>query len=88
SDDASWEGSSGDEFWIFDAIDLQKGPITRLGNKSLDLGFTLHTAYLSELKPRGSDYKVPVREDYSDGIEERPENVRALLEEEVFPHFE
>ena len=88
SDDASWEGSSGDEFWIFDARDLQKGPITRLGNTKLDLGFTLHTAFLPELKPRGSDYKVSVREDYSDGIEERPEDVRALLEDEVFPHFD
>ena len=88
SDDDSWEGSSGDEFWIFDARDLRKGPITRLGEPTLNLGFTLHTAYLDELKPRGVDYKVPVREDYGEGLEMQPENVQMLLEEEVFPNFD
>ncbi len=88
SDDRSWVGSSGDEFWIFDAQQMHKGPLVRIGHTELDLGFTLHTAFLPELKPRTSSYKVDIRADYAPRLENSPQVVKDLFEQSVFPKFE
>lgn len=88
SDDKSWAGSSGDEFWIFDAQNLRQGPLARLGHPELDMGFTLHTSFLPELKARRSDYKLDIRQDYKLLLAEQSEPIKALFEQEVFPHFD
>lgn len=88
SDDTSRQGtSSGDELWIFDAGQLSRGPLARLGHPELDLGFTLHTTYLSELKPRESSYRVDIRADYEPALERASQEVKAVFEEHVFPKF-
>ncbi len=56
-------GSSGEELWIFDAADITKGPICRLGNRKLDFALTVHSAWLPELRPSPRDYKVSTTED-------------------------
>ncbi len=55
--------SSGDEFWIFRAGQLSNGPVCKLGHPELDFAVTLHTAWMAELKPRSSSYRVPVSQE-------------------------
>lgn len=40
------EGSSGTELWIFDAGDLDKGPVCRLGLPDLQVGVTVHSCWV------------------------------------------
>jgi len=56
-------GSSGEELWIFDAADITKGPICRLGSHKLDFALTVHSAWLPELHPSPRDYQVSTAED-------------------------
>jgi carotenoid cleavage dioxygenase-like enzyme len=76
----------GDEIWIFNATKLNKGPICQLNHPSLDLGYTLHTTWLSSIGPRTADYYVPVREDYM--INKEDELTKKLFEEAIYPNFE
>lgn len=87
SDDGSWKGSSGDEFWVFDAQNLKQGPLTRLGHKELSMGFTLHTAFLPELKTRTSTYALDIKADYNPILESQTDEVKALFDKHVFPKF-
>lgn len=52
------------ELWIFDAAHLSQGPLYRLNHPELNIGSTLHTAWLSKLEaaPLRKDYDL--REDY------------------------
>jgi len=88
SDDTRTEGSSGNEVWVFDATDIAQGPLVRLGHPALDIGFTLHTAYMPELTSRGSSYRVSVREDYAEKLASANESIVALFNDHVFPNFE
>jgi len=87
SDDRSWAGSSGDELWVFDATDLAKGPLCRLGHPQLDMPFTLHTTWLPEIRPRTAAYKVDVRQDHAAEVAKLEPRLRTLFETSVYPHF-
>jgi carotenoid cleavage dioxygenase-like enzyme len=90
------DGSANSEFWIFDAANLQQGPVCKLGGrtKSLDLGTTIHTTWLPEIAPHTANYYIPVEEDYEPLLKtmekQFPEyiaEVQELFEKEVYPHF-
>jgi carotenoid cleavage dioxygenase-like enzyme len=87
SDDLSWQGSSGDEFWIFDAANLAQGPLCRLTHPDLDLGFTLHTTWMDAIAKRTATYRIPVRDDFAAGLATQTQEIKTLFENEVFPHF-
>lgn len=87
SDDASNADSTGDEFWVFDASNLQQGPVARLGHPSVNLGFTLHTTYLPSFGPRNSDYRIQMDTDHAPVLEHADAFVQQLFREHVFPHF-
>lgn len=53
--------SSGTEVWIFDAADLARGPIARLGRAALQVPLTLHSIWLDSLRTSRPDYRVDVR---------------------------
>lgn len=57
------DGSSGDEIWIFDALDVKRGPICRLGSPDLDFGMTLHTLWLKDLPAPPATNRVNLRKD-------------------------
>lgn len=56
-------GSTGEELWLFDAEDISRGPIARLGHPELDFAFTIHGSWVPTLKPSRRDYKVDIRND-------------------------
>ncbi len=88
SDDATTSGSSGDEIWIFDAANLKLGPVCRLGHPQLDVAFVLHGAWLPELTTPPANDRISIREDFAEQLEDQPERVKELFEQEVFPKFE
>lgn len=77
------------ELWIFDAAHLSQGPLYRLYHPQLNMGPTLHTAWLSKLEtPPRNDYDV--RDDYQvvlDQVEPKAfqQRVLELFEHDVFP---
>ncbi|WP_437936841.1 carotenoid oxygenase family protein [Sorangium sp. So ce341] len=76
------------EVWIFDATNLARGPLCKLGHPAFRPGLTLHTAWLNAASPWRGGYKVPVREDYEDFVADAPvDEVKALFEEAVYPRF-
>lgn len=56
-------GTSGEELWIFDAQDITRGPICRLGRPDLDFAFTIHAAWVPTLRPSPRDYRVSAAQD-------------------------
>lgn len=79
------------ELWIFDAAHLSQGPLYRLNHPELNIGPTLHTAWLSKLESPPSRTDYDVREDYKgvlDQVEpvELKQRIQDLFDQEVFPH--
>lgn len=65
------------EFWIFDADNLQQGPRCKLGvdphgPERLSFAFTLHTAWLPAIGKRQSSYKISALQDYQEALEKAP----------------
>ncbi|NEO25923.1 MAG: hypothetical protein F6K03_03245, partial [Kamptonema sp. SIO4C4] len=85
--DGKVEGN-GNEFWIFDAENLQQGPICKLWHPDLKLGFTVHTAWLPEIAPRTAHYDIPVELDYHSLVSQQPEEVQQLFRDWVYPQRE
>ncbi|XXX75796.1 carotenoid oxygenase family protein [Sorangium sp. So ce134] len=76
------------EVWIFDATNLARGPLCKLGHPAFRPGLTLHTAWLNASLPWRGGYKVPVRDDYEDFVADAAlDQVKALFEEAVYPRF-
>ncbi|HEY9691616.1 MAG TPA: carotenoid oxygenase family protein [Oculatellaceae cyanobacterium] len=75
------------EFWIFDAKNLSKGPKCKLKHPLLNFGFTLHTAWLPVISPRQASYCIGVREDYEQLVQQQPQEIQDLFEQEIYPHF-
>lgn len=88
SDDDQTPGSSGDEFWVFDAGDLQAGPVARLGHDALRLPFTLHTLWVPTVAPHTASYAVDVRADHEEAVAKLSPELQDLFEAAVYPHFE
>jgi hypothetical protein len=83
-----WSDNS--EIWIFDAKNLEEGPLYRLSHHKLNFGFTLHTTWLKEIKSR-PDSEYDVRKDHDELIDKQPpgirKEIRNLFEKEVYPKF-
>lgn len=79
------------EFWIFDANYLSKGPLCQLSHPSLNFSLSLHTAWLPSIGRRQATYFIDVREDYKELVHQAAQNhpdIQDLFEQEVYPHFE
>jgi carotenoid cleavage dioxygenase-like enzyme len=85
----NWSNNS--ELWIFDANNLQAGPLYRLSHPKLNLGLTIHSVWLENLTvPPVRNYDV-VR-DYQEIVDtivsqnpEVGEEIREMFVREVFP---
>lgn len=87
SDDKSLARSSGDEIWLFDAQNLARGPLCRLGHPLLSFGYSLHSTWLPAVERRSAAYLVSPREDYAEILSSQSREVVQLFERAVFPHF-
>ncbi len=79
------------EFWLFDANNLSKGPQCKLSHPSLNFALTLHTAWLPDIGHRKATYHINVREDYKELVREASQkhpDIKDLFEQEIYPHFE
>lgn len=52
------------EVWIFDAENLQQGPLCKLSHPNLDFGFSLHTTWLKNITSHQATYKAQVTDDH------------------------
>ena len=87
SDDTSWADSTGDELWIFDAADLAQGPLCRLAHPLLSVPFTMHTAYLPELRANPRGYRIDVEADHQAAVSQLSQPLQDLFRHQVYPHF-
>ena len=75
------------ELWIYDASALARGPICRLASRELELGFSLHTAWLAELGEGGGDgYRITAEDDLRGHVSDP--RLRAVFERELYPRFD
>jgi carotenoid cleavage dioxygenase-like enzyme len=109
TDDSFQSGwSQKTEFWIFDASNLAQGPQYKLSHPNLNIGFTAHTCWLSDLQPPPARH-YNIRADFADWMNrinpnhpsptpkipkgfgdpnQRFQEIEALFNAEVYPHFE
>lgn len=85
-----WHGKE-NEYWIFDANDLSRGPLCKLSYDSLDFALTLHTAWLPSIGRRQAPYCINVRKDYAKSVAQAAKqypDIQDLFEDYVYPNFE
>ncbi|HBB34536.1 MAG TPA: hypothetical protein DDZ80_25365 [Cyanobacteria bacterium UBA8803] len=83
------------EIWIFDAKNLNHGPICKLDHPKLKFPFTTHTTWLPQIAPRQPGlYCISVKKDFEEMVEEAAKQfpkveakIKELFEKEVYPHF-
>lgn len=94
TDQAASEKSSGHEYWIFNASDLTKGPICKLGHKSLNNSTLFHAVYIPKAVARKLDqkkisYQVPIREDYpKEELGKWDSSVLECFEDVIYPLYD
>lgn len=94
TDQAVSEQSSGHEYWIFDASDLAKGPICKLGHESLNNSTLFHAVFISKavskkLDQRNVSYRIPIREDYpKEELEKWDDSVLECFEDVIWPLYD
>ncbi len=75
------------QLWLFDAANLAEGPVAKLGSDRLQVGFSMHSAWLPRIEPTEGGYRVDVREDTESKLRWKP-LLRSIFEKSVYPHFE
>ena len=73
------------ELWIYDADALSRGPVCRLASRALEIGFSLHTAWLADLDGTRAAPRITAEEELRDRIGDA--RLRAAFERELFPRF-
>ena len=80
------------EFWVFDADNLNQGPICKLRGEGVQFAFLLHTAWTADVGYAPSDYNIDVRKDYNSMITRiwwpcRRRRLQRFFDKYVYPHF-
>jgi hypothetical protein len=94
TDEKASTSSSWHEYWIFEANDLKKGPVCKLGHPSLNNSTLFHAVYLpeslsSKLNQKEVTYYVPLREDYpNEELKKWDGSVLKCFEETIWPYFD
>ncbi len=74
------------ELWILDADYLAAGPLCRLAAQELELGFSLHTAWLPSIAPATPSYRITAREELATRVDDR--RLQRAFERDLYPRFE
>jgi hypothetical protein len=94
TDQTTDERSSGHEYWIFNASDLAKGPICKLGHKSLNNSTLFHALYIpktaaEKLDQRKISYQVSIRKDYpKEELTKWDDIVSECFEDVIWPLYD
>jgi carotenoid cleavage dioxygenase-like enzyme len=84
-------GDDKSEIWIFDAKNLQAGPICKLNHPDLKFGLTIHTTWIPSAHSRIANYYIPVKEDYEDLISKQStevqKEIQEFFQEKIYPRF-
>ena len=94
TDEIGGDGSSGHEYWLFDADDLAGGPVCKLGHPSLNNSTLFHSVYIPSSKEwnrknKSQLYHVPLREDYPlDELKKWGDEVVSAFRGEIWPYFD
>jgi carotenoid cleavage dioxygenase-like enzyme len=79
------------EFWVFDALDIEKGPILKMMHPDVLFCFSLHSTWLPKATHTDWKYRVDIIEDYNEVIDGLPELdkifVKDFFYKHVYPHF-
>jgi carotenoid cleavage dioxygenase-like enzyme len=75
------------EFWIFDAANLAGKPLCKMSHSDLNMGYSLHTAWLPKIGRRQASYNIPVKTDYEQLVNQKSPEIQKLFEQEIYPHF-
>lgn len=81
------------QIWIFDAMDLAGGPVTKLSHPDFSFGFTIHSVWVPEAQAVSMPpYAISAKEDYQPIIasmkgRKNRERLENLFEQHVYPHF-
>nr|WP_263858091.1 carotenoid oxygenase family protein [Waterburya agarophytonicola] len=93
NNDPQWSQNS--EIWIFDAQELNQGPLYKLSHPELNIGFSFHTTWLPEVQSPKRKLTYEVKKDYDTLVETLRKNqsdlsmeIRRLFDEEIYPNFE
>jgi hypothetical protein len=81
--------SGGSEVWIFDAADLKKGPVCKLGHPEIIFGMSLHTAWSEDAmqRPR-TDYHVNEEKEFRRRLKLiGNKRMEKLFEKHVYPYY-
>lgn len=93
-DSTNQEQSSGHEYWLFQADQLEQGPICTLGHKELNNSVLFHTVYLSkemeeQLNRKNVTYEVPLTQDYPEQeLQLWDPIVAQTFEDIIWPYYE
>jgi hypothetical protein len=94
SDGAAGEQSSGHEYWIFNASNLAKGPVCKLGHESLNNSTLFHAVYIPRAISKKLDqkkvlYQIPIRADYpKEELEKWGFSVLECFEDVIWPLYD
>ena len=94
TDMAAGEQSSGHEYWIFNASNLAKGPVCKLGHESLNNSTLFHAVYIpkevaKKLDQKGVSYHIPIRADYpKEELEKWEFGVLECFEDVIWPLYD
>jgi len=94
TDRAAGEQSSGHEYWIFNASNLAKGPICKLGHESLNNSTLFHAVYIpttvaKKLDQKKVSYQIPIRADYpKEELEKWDISVLECFEDVIWPLYD
>lgn len=94
TDQKSGKRSSGHEYWIFNASDLAKGPICKLGHETLHNSTLFHAIYITKsiankLDQKQVSYHIPIREDYpKEELTKWDASVSECFEDMIYPLYD
>ena len=80
--------TNGNEVWIFDAADLNSGPVCKLWHPQFNVAFTIHTTWLQKVEKRTASYCIDPQEDYNKIVQQQSAEIQDLFNKWVYPKNE
>lgn len=81
------------EVWIFDAANLQQGPVCKLAHDALQFAFTIHSVWIPDCEASPADYYINPIVDYTEVLnrfnnQDKKAVLTSFMKKSVFPHYQ